>query len=210
MAAGQRAKERLEHIQNVARLVAYRQGPQRVGYCRWLYAAKRILRASPSPREREEERTLVAAEAEKSVMPVEGDRAVVLSVHEECGGCDFGSGGALGRIPEEGATEAAAAKVLISCEPAQARGGHARIPGQPAGCCIRQVAQEHGAHRERVVACDRTRLTLQRDAAGAHPPTDVLPDLAVKVTVERLYSAVEGVALVMRREPLDNEGAAHR
>lgn len=153
---------------------------------------------------------LVSAEAEEAVMAVEGRRAIVLGVNQEREGRDFGGGGALGCVPEESATKAAAAEVLIDCKPAETGGGHARIAGQPAGCRLRQVAQEHGAHRQRVVAGDLTCRPLQSDEARAHPPTRVLSGLAVEVAIERLDTAYEGPTLMVRREPFDNEGALHR
>ena len=132
------------------------QGPAQVGCRSELNAAKQTLSRGGRLREWEDERMLVLAEAEEAVMVVEGGRAIILGVDQEREGRDLGSGGALGCLSEKSATKAAAAKALIDCEPPETGGGYARIAGQPAGCRLRHVAQEHGAHRQRVIAGDLT------------------------------------------------------
>ena len=94
------------------------------------------------------------------MVPIDGDGTVVLSVHQQCRGCDLGSGGALVCIPEERADKAAIEEALIYGQPTKTGGGHTRMAGQLARRRLRQITQEYGAHRQRVVACNPARLTL--------------------------------------------------
>lgn len=92
----------------------------------------------------------------------------------------------------------------IHCEPSQKRRRDQRISWQIPHRLRRQLGELHRRRGERVVARDRP-LWHHQDERRGHILPRVLPRLRPKISVERLYAALELRSVMARSQRLDAE-----
>jgi hypothetical protein len=146
--------------------------------------------------QREEQHTWLAHEGTESVVPIEGNSLIILSIDEKREGGDIGLHRAMSRVSEQSRSEATALKSLVDSQPTDAHRRQSRIAGQTFSLERREVNDWDARGRERVIGGNLTGRGFDGYEAIRHAASNILGGLGLKVSVERFLAAVERRAVM--------------
>ena len=141
------------------------------------------------------------------MMLIEGDGLRVLGIDDQGECSDVRLDHPARGIHEHRRAEPQAAEVLINREATDPHGGNGWIRRKLACDLGGKVRQGDVTGRERIEAADMLGVAAKRDVARGQAAANVLGDLAVKISVERLDPAAEQTALPVP-QGLGTEGNA--
>jgi len=125
---------------------------------------------------------------------IEGNGILVFGIDDqgECGNVrlDYPTGG----VHQHRGAEPSAPEILVNRQATDAHGGDGRLRWKLACDLDRKVRHGDVTGRERVEAADLLGVAAERDVARRQAAADVLGDLAVEISVERLDPATERAA----------------